>query len=320
MLTARGYPVAAACAAQRRARALYRNGHMAMSTPAPRILEANGLALRLWDHTRPGTGEGPIALFLHGYLDTGRSFDAVADALPELRCLALDLRGHGQSARVGAGGSYHLLDHLKDVAVVVDALEKRGERVEVLAAHSMGGNVAFLLAGATPQLVRRLVLLDSCGPPPEDPEEAPARLAELVNSVLGEKRPFSAVATLEEAVEKIRAQNPGLSAEGAARMVQHVMERDEAGGLRFPFDPRLRGPSPIRWPEAMWQAMAARMTMPVLVVRAEDGYVPEGSTTEGRLSRMARASMRTIPGGHHVHVEAPQAVAAAVREALAIAV
>ena len=33
---------------------------------------AQGLTLRLWDHE----GDGPVALFVHGYLDTGRSFDA----------------------------------------------------------------------------------------------------------------------------------------------------------------------------------------------------------------------------------------------------
>ena len=89
-----------------------------VASPVARVVEANGLKLRLWDHAR----SGPIVLFVHGYLDTGRSFDAVADDLAEFRVLALDLRGHGQSERVGAGGSYHLLDHLKDLAVVLDTL------------------------------------------------------------------------------------------------------------------------------------------------------------------------------------------------------
>src|SRR4051812_12935645 len=120
-----------------------------MAEPVPRVVEANGLKLRLWDHARAG----PVVLFVHGYLDTGRSFDAVADALVHVRCLALDMRGHGQSDRVGPGGSYHLLDHLKDLAVVLDTLEKKGERVDALVAHSMGGNVAYLLAGAAPALV-----------------------------------------------------------------------------------------------------------------------------------------------------------------------
>lgn len=258
-----------------------------------------------------------MILFVHGYLDTGRSFDAVADELPDHRCLALDLRGHGESDRVGPGGSYHLLDHMKDLAVVLDTLAKRGEPVEALVAHSMGGNIAFLVAGAMPSLVKRLVLLDSCGAPPEDPEDQPARLQELIQSVLGEKRPFSSVRSVADAAEKIRVQNPGLSLAGAERMVRHVMVERE-GSLSFPFDPRLRGPSPMRWPESFWQALASRMTMPVLVVRAADGYVPEGETTDGRLARMKNARMKTIAATHHVHVEHPREVQAAVREVLAM--
>lgn len=280
--------------------------------PVPRIVESQGLKLRLWDHGRPG----PVVLFVHGYLDTGRSFDAVANELADMRCLALDLRGHGQSDRVGPGGAYHLLDHMKDLAIVIDTLAKKGEAVEALVAHSMGGNIAFLLAGAQPALVKRLLLVDTCGPPPEDPEETPARLEELIKSVLTEKRAFASVSSMQEAVEKIRAQNPGLSVLGAERMVKHAMVDDGNGRLAFPFDPRLRGPSPVRWAEAMWLAMSKRMTMPVRVLRAAAGYVPEGEMTEARLCAMKRASVKTVPGGHHLHVEAPDQVAVAARALL----
>ncbi|HEY4219986.1 MAG TPA: alpha/beta fold hydrolase [Myxococcota bacterium] len=270
------------------------------------------MKLRLWDHAR----RGPVVLFVHGYLDTGRSFDAVADDLQEMRCLALDMRGHGQSERIGAGGSYHLLDHMKDLAVVVDTLAKKGEPIEALVAHSMGGNVAFLLAGAMPQLVKRLLLIDSCGPPPEDASETPHRLEELLKSVLADKRPFSTVQSVDDAADKITAQNPGLSREGAMRMVKHVMVECADGKLAFPFDERLRGPSPVRWPEAMWLAMSARMTMPVLLLRASNGYVAEGEPTTTRLAAMRQATMRTVSGGHHLHVERARDVAAAVRDVL----
>lgn len=279
-------------------------------SPVRRVIESQGLKLRLWDHGKPG----PVVLFVHGYLDTGRSFDAVAAELPEMRCLAIDLRGHGQSDRVGAGGSYHLLDHMKDLAIVLDTLARKGEAVDMLVAHSMGGNIAYLLAGACPSLVESLLLVDTCGAPPEDADQAPARMEELLKSVLADKRPFSTVASLDEAIDKICVQNPGLSRLGAERMVKYAMVDDGAGRLAFPFDPRLRGPSPVRWPEATWLALAARMTMPVRVLRAADGYVPEGETTERRLAAMKRSAMKTVPGGHHLHVESPAVVAAAVRD------
>jgi pimeloyl-ACP methyl ester carboxylesterase len=71
-----------------------------------------GLRLRLWDHA-PAHHDLPKVLCIHGALDTGRSFDAVAGAVGDrARVIAVDLRGHGGSDVVGPGGSYHLLDFL----------------------------------------------------------------------------------------------------------------------------------------------------------------------------------------------------------------
>lgn len=275
------------------------------------VVDAQGLALRVWDHE----GAGPVALFVHGYLDTGRSFDAIAAALPGVRVLALDLRGHGQSAHVGAGGSYHLLDHVKDLAIVLHTLEARGAPVEVLVGHSMGANIALMVAGGAPARVRRLVMIDSFGPPPEEPEEQPARLGEVIASVLEPKRAFSRAASIDEAIAKLRTQNPGLSLVGARRMLEHVLVPDASGALAFPFDARLRGPSPIRYPEPMWLALCHRVTAPAVIVRATDGYVPEGETLEARAAAL-RAPLVTLEGPHHLHVEQPDAISAIVRQHL----
>jgi pimeloyl-ACP methyl ester carboxylesterase len=283
------------------------------------VVSAQGLALRLWDHE----GSGPVALFVHGYLDTGRSFDEIARALAEdpdrVHALALDLRGHGQSERAGAGASYHLLDHVKDLACVLRALKERGTPVDALVGHSMGANVALILAGAAPALVKRLVLIDSFGPPPEEPEEQPVRIGELVMSVLEPKKPFSRAASREDAAQKIRAQNLGLSIEAARRMVEHALVQEEDGSFSFPYDARLRGPSPIRYPESMWLSLCARVTAPTVIVRASDGYVPEGETLDARL-RALRATLVQLEGPHHLHVEKPAEVAAIVRQHLTVAI
>jgi pimeloyl-ACP methyl ester carboxylesterase len=278
--------------------------------PLPRDLLARDLRLRLWDHG----GEGPTVLFVHGYLDSGRSFDAVAARLfGKARALCLDLRGHGESEWAGAGGSYHLLDHLKDLACVINALAAAGELPELVVAHSMGGNVALLLAGCLPDAVRRLLLVDTLGPPPEDPEEQPERLARALEAYL-QVRPFGTFKNLDDAIERLRALNPGLSREGARRMAAPILRPSDVDPSRlcFPLDPRLKGPTPTRWPEAMWLALCARTRAPVRVLRAEHGYVPEGELAAGRLQAL-RGSLRTLPGEHHhLHVDAPDELAAEV--------
>lgn len=284
-------------------------------TPRADTLHCNGLQLRLWDHG----GDGPPVLFLHGYLDTGRSYDAVVARLgTEVRALVLDFRGHGQSEWVGAGGSYHLLDHLKDVAEATRGLAARGLAPAAFVAHSMGGNVALLYAGAYPERVPRLLLLDSLGPPAESPEAQPARLRHVLEG-LGPKAPNRSFRSREEAIARLRAHNPGLSRLGAARMAQHALVEDQGapGAWRFAFDPRLKGPTPVRWPEAMWRTLCGRIHARTHVLRAEFGDVPLDDTFAGRLAALPRGQLSTVAGAmHHVHVEAPDAVVEALRALL----
>jgi len=293
-----------------------------MSPPAKETVAAQGLALRLWRHGALDVDGGPCALLLHGAMDTGRSFDEVCRLArtrkPELTLFAVDHRGHGQSDVVGAGASFHLLDFIKDTTVVIAALRARGFTLDALVGHSMGGNIAFSLMGALPDAARHVVLVDSVGAPPEEPEEQPARLAELLTSLSSPKRASLPVASVDEAIERVRRWNPGLSVEGARRMVEPVLVRGEDGLLRFPFDERLRGPTPVRHPEAQHLAGCDRVRAHgtrVTVIRAREGFVPAGDGDDVlgapflERARRLNANVVVVDGGHHVHVERPDVIA-----------
>ena len=75
------------------------------------------------------------------------------------RAVSLDLRGHGQS-EIPRNGDYSLIGMADDVGAVVDTLEL--ERF-VLVGHSLGGGVALTYAGAHPERVAGLLLLDPIG-------------------------------------------------------------------------------------------------------------------------------------------------------------
>lgn len=103
---------------------------------------------------------GPVSderasLAIHGITANGRSWDTVAAHLPERRMIAPDLRGRGRSNRLP--GPYGLRTHAADLAALVDA-DGGGPRTVI--GHSMGAFVAVALAGARPDLVGRLVLVD----------------------------------------------------------------------------------------------------------------------------------------------------------------
>lgn len=301
-------------------------------------VEAQGLRLCLWDHAPAGPVTRTV-LCIHGALDTGRSWDAVVAAVaardPGVRVVAIDLRGHGHSEAVGKGGSYHLLDFLKDLGVVLH--DHFHDHVDVVVGHSMGGNLALMLVGALPDCTDRLILVDSVGPPPEDAAEQPARVGELLISLASPKKSFAPVNDVAEAVGRLQKWNPGLSTAGARRMIEPVLvERD--GALHFPFDARLRGPTPFRWSEDFWRGCCDRFggrfggrsggrsggtPTSTTILRAREGFVPPGSNGGGDSddsvgppfddrARRLRANVIVVDGGHHIHVEHPDVIAAAI--------
>ena len=76
-------------------------------------------------------------ILIHGFLDLSWTWEAVAAAGLDRKfhLIAPDLRGHGDSDRVGAGGYYHFMDYLADLA---DLIEQVGRNKVSLVGHSMG--------------------------------------------------------------------------------------------------------------------------------------------------------------------------------------
>jgi 3-oxoadipate enol-lactonase len=106
------------------------------------------LAYRVW-----GSPDAPPLVLLHALGEGAADWDAVAPCFAEhWRVYALDLRGHGRSDWPGA---YSVELMRADVLGFLDALEL--DRVDLIG-HSMGGLVAYLLAGDHPERVSRLIL------------------------------------------------------------------------------------------------------------------------------------------------------------------
>jgi len=114
--------------------------------PTNRDVHIHGFRHRVleWDG-----GDSTTLLCLHGFLDLAWSWFAVAPKLAAagFHVVAPDLRGHGDSDRVGPGGLYHFLDHVRDAADVADALTR--ERLFVCG-HSLGAMIAAYHASSSP--------------------------------------------------------------------------------------------------------------------------------------------------------------------------
>ncbi|MVM28680.1 alpha/beta fold hydrolase [Spirosoma sp. HMF4905] len=114
-------------------------------------------------------GNGPLTLvFLHYFGGSVLEWQAVMSQLAgQYRCLAIDLRGHGDSEAPATGYSvYNMADDVLEVLKTMDVQDF------VVVGHSMGGKVALALASQQPAGLQSLILLSPSPPVPEPISDA----------------------------------------------------------------------------------------------------------------------------------------------------
>lgn len=108
--------------------------------------------------THTDTGSGSTIVFLHG-LGLNRNFwSSTIAELHSHRCIAIDLPGHGESHSVATNGSM-----TSYVAAVRGVMEKLNLTEITLVGHSMGGQIAMILALQMPSVISKLVLVCAAG-------------------------------------------------------------------------------------------------------------------------------------------------------------
>ncbi len=117
-----------------------------------------------------GSGAGMPVLLVHGVTSSHLAWMFLPELLPGVRLIAPDLRGRGQSNRLGGPGG--MVAHADDLAAVLDAL---GIERALVVGHSMGAFVSVVFAHRHPERVARLLLVDGGlplqAPPDADPQE-----------------------------------------------------------------------------------------------------------------------------------------------------
>lgn len=258
---------------------------------------------------RSGAPGGAKVLALHGWLDNAASFLPLAAHFPGLDLMMLDLPGHGRSAHLGAGADYNLPVTMNAVLDVADAL---GWERFALLGHSMGAGIASILAASLPQRVTRLVAIEALGGLTETPERTCARLREAMAAVraLASKklRVFPDLA----APVRARMQANQLSEPSARLLVERGVVAVD-GGFTWSSDPRLTLPALQRMTEAQVRQLIAGIECPTRVIYADppQPYLPEPLRSE-RAALLPHGELVVLPGSHHLHMEMPAAVAAAI--------
>jgi pimeloyl-ACP methyl ester carboxylesterase len=263
------------------------------------------------------TSDAPKVLALHGWLDNAASFVPLVPLLGDLDLVAPDLPGHGRSAHLAAGADYSFAGAVHSVLDIADAL---GWSRFALLGHSMGAGIASLVAAACPERIERFVAIEALGALAEAPDRTVKRLRAAVAATRARPgkrlRVFADIATAVRA----RMQANTLSEPVARLLVERGLSPHGAGssaGYVWSSDPRLTLPTMLRTTEAQVRNLVEGIECPTRVLYADPAqpYLPDALRRE-RATLLPHGDMRILPGGHHLHMEDPRAVAAAIGDFL----
>lgn len=271
------------------------------SSPTSRSFISQRLKLHYLDW---GNADAPPMLLIHGGRDHCRSWDWTAQRLrARWHIIAPDLRGHGDSAW-SPEGNYVSSAFVYDLAQLIHQLD-RGP--VTLISHSLGGGIALRFAGLYPDKVAKVVAIEGLGLPLElQLKRAATPFAELLREWIERKRQASArqprrYATIEDALERMKAENSFLSDEQARHLTLHGANRNEDGTWTWKFDNYLYSGQfndmPLEDIYALWGAIRC----PTLLMHGTDSWV-SNPAVDGSLAHFRNAQVVEFEkAGHWLH-------------------
>lgn len=266
----------------------------ALRLPDERDVLANGLRIHVLEW---GPADGPPVVFLHGGSLTAHTWDLVCLALSDrYRCVAVDLRGHGES-EWPADADYRLEAFAADVGAVIDTL---GLDRPVVVGMSLGGLTSMRLAGERSDRLRGLVVVDV------GPDLRTDGAQEIVEFTKRDQEMDS----VEDFVARVLRDTSTRKPELLRRSIRHNLRQLPNGRWTWKWDKRRMSEPDFEAMRAdharIWDSVAA-VTCPALVVRGErsrvfldeDGRKLTGALRDGRYEVIAGA-------GHTIQGEKPR--------------
>jgi pimeloyl-ACP methyl ester carboxylesterase len=238
-----------------------------------------------------------VALLLHGGGQTRHAWDATAARLAEQGALAIavDQRGHGDSAWIGEG-AYTFFDYGEDARALATQIAADEGRKPVAIGASMGGIASLLALARDVDCFAGLVLVDV----------TPRLDSSGVDHITGfmRERAAEGFASIEEAAEAV------------ARYLPHRPRPKSLDGLRknlrlregryyWHWDPRfLDGPRSVETDAARVAAAleesARGLRVPTLLVRGQSSELVGEAEARHFLELCPQAEMVDVAGARHM--------------------
>lgn len=273
-------------------------------------LQVNGKSIAGIRHRVEDEDSPTKLLCLHGWLDNANSFLPMMSLLPDLDLVAIDMPGHGFSDHLDS--TYTVPDSAYWAAAVIKAL---GWKRCHIAGHSLGGIIAPLVAVGIPDTIESLILIESSGALTAEPDEFVERLQNSMNDQLAENKYQSRVYADKDEAINTRLRSAKMNTNSARLIVdRQLTEFDD--GWRWRFDPKLRVSTAHRLTEAHVRAVNSSIQCPVLTIIAKDGFLTSRQQTAERMDLIKDHRSVMLTGHHHLHMDTPEPVAAAMNQFL----
>jgi pimeloyl-ACP methyl ester carboxylesterase len=261
-----------------------------LALPAERDVVTGGIRLHYLDW---GSSDRPALLFLHGGALTAHTWDLVSLALRcDFHCLALDLRGHGDS-EWSPTLDYGPDAHARDIGGVIEQL---GLRRPVLIGQSLGGLSAMTYAARAADPPAGIAMVDV------GPNVQSTGVKRVADFVMGDPGHGS----VEDFVDRARAFNPRRDPRLLRYSLLHNLRPIADGSWTWKYDRRKLTPdyfASVRGELERLGDLARTVTCPVLVVRGAESEALSDSAAasfadslpDGRWSRVQNAG-HTVQG------------------------
>ncbi|XP_074797838.1 serine hydrolase-like protein 2 isoform X1 [Natator depressus] len=291
------------------------------------------IAAKAW-----GSPEGRPMLCLHGWLDNANTFNRLIPLLPKDYCyMAMDFGGHGLSSHRPTGFPYHFLDYVSEVRRVTAALKwsrftlmghslvpPAGRLTDLcLGIQTSGGSVAGMFSCIFPEMVDKLILVESYGffPAPQESGtwlDSKRKVIEGLLSMEENKPQPPKVRSPQEALQRLLQANSHLTEESGKILLQRGAT-EVPGGLVYNRDMRVlkHNLDPLTLEQSV--SFLRKIQASVLMIIAQDGiFNPEAENMsqyfvkplrEAFQSNLKHFQLAKVTGNHFVHLNDPEVVA-----------
>ena len=272
----------------------------------------------------------PVLLFLHGFPEGAFVWDALLEHFSQpahggYRCIAPNLRGFAPSSAPPEAQAYRAKHLAQDIAALARQ-ESGAPPLAALVAHDWGGAVAWTVANQLPQLLQKLVIVNSPHPGTflRELQTSPAQQAAsaYMNFLI---RPDAEALLAEDDFRRMWAffetggQAPAWLTEDLKNVYRALWRQGLTGALNYYRASPLRPARPgdpaaeaVRLPEAM-----LTIPVPTLVVWAMDDIALPPALVDGLDAYVPDLRLRKVAGASHwiVHEE-PEHLASCIADFL----